>query len=228
MSTTPIKLPREWIPGMHDVGLDLDVLVEHAGLSGRDGAASSTDTYFRLWKAAEDLAGDPCLVLRVAERVSAEVFSEAMFAALRSPNLGTGLERLERYMPLASPTRLQVGHVTDGVQVQLTWPDANEPPPAGVAAVELAVVTRLARIATGKQVRPIKLVLPRPDAGCGYSGFFGVRPEAGRLPELTFSQADVERPFLTFDRRLWSAVEPELTRRLEALGIDTTRAPVLH
>lgn len=211
---------------MHDAGLDLDALLEHAGLS--ESAEWSTDAYFRLWTAAEDLAGDPCLVLRVAERVSAEVFSEAMFAALRSPNLSTALDRLARFMPLASPTRLQVGLTSDGVQVELTWPDATEAPPSGVAALELAFVTRLARIATGTHVRPLRLVLPRAAVGCGYAGFFGVRPREGRLPGLTFSREDAERPFLTFDRRLWAAVEPELTRRLEALGLDSRRAPVTH
>ena len=211
---------------MHDAGLNLDALVEHAGLSGS--AASFADAYFRLWRAAEELTDDPCLVLRVAERVSAEVFSEAMFAAMHSPELSTGLDRLARYMPLGSPTRMQVGHSALGLEVELTWPDASEPPPSGVAALELAFVTRLARIATGDHICPVQLVLPRRVEACGYAGFFGVRPREGRLPALTFSPADARRPFLTFDRRLWTAVEPELTRRLETMGHDSLRARFIH
>ena len=121
-------------------------------------------------------------------------------------------------MPLASPTRVHVSTTDDGMQAQLTWPTATERPPTSVAALELAFITRLARIGTHSAVQPLRVVLPRTTASCDYAAFFGVVPQAGRLPSLTFSHLDTKTPFMTFDRRLWSAVEPELQRRLDALG----------
>ena len=172
-----------------------------------------TDEYFALWEGLGREVADPLLPIRIVEVATAETFQPALFAALCSPDLTTGMQRLGQYKRLVAPMALDVEATVEGLSVTFRWLDATVDPPASLSAMEVAFITSLARMGTRERVRPIAVTAPEPPKPArAYERFFGVPVEVGSELSLTFSAEDARRPFLTSNDAVWKAFEPELRR----------------
>ena len=80
----------------------------------REAASLDSAEYYRLWQAMEQVSGDTLLPLRLAEAMTAEAFSPALFACLCSKNLNAALVRLAHYKPLVGPMHLSIEKGGDG------------------------------------------------------------------------------------------------------------------
>ena len=231
----PKEFPLEaaWLPLLSDFGVRPASLLRRAELPDdlfvRAGVSLSTEEYFRLWQALQVEVADPLFPLHLARVITAESFMPPLFAALCSPNLTVAAVRLSSYKRLIAPMALDVASKRGELVLTLRWLDAKAIPPQSLIATELAIIVRLARIATREPVRPLSVVTANPpQPAAEYAKFFGVAVKRGKSHALTFSRADAERPFLTASEAMWKTFEPELRRRLAELDADATTAERVH
>lgn len=218
-----------WRVILVDMGLDPREVLRCAELPEdlltRDDVTLDADRYFRFWRAVEAAVGDPLLPIRLSEVVTTETFMPPLFAALCSPNLDVGLERIAQYKRLIGPMAMSVESRPDSLAVSFDWLDTTLKPPASMVAMGLVFLVELARRATRSKLRPLEVearvaLLPVE----GYSEYFGCTPKLGTRHGVVFSRGDAERPFITNNPALWRAFEPDLRRRLAELAAEATTA----
>ncbi len=225
--TSTFSIGPGWQILITDLGLNTDHVLRRAGLPTdlfrRPDVRLESASYFRLWQALADEADDPTLPIRIGDTISAEVFEPPLFAAICSPNLRLALERIRRFKPLLGPMALLVEPDTDTLHVQIEWLQKSMEPPEVLAATELVLFVRLARLATRTAIQPLRITSPNPPTPVEpYTAYFGVQVQPATEVSLTFSQVDAERPFLTENPQMWSFFEPQLQRRLSQLDADAT------
>ena len=232
MQTKTFSLDIGWQALLKDLGVRSGHVLRRAGLPddllSRGGNGLSTEAYFRFWNALEAETGDVMFPLRIVEALSAESFSPPLFAALCSANLMQAVQRLAKYKQLVAPMTLEL-HVGKAgeLSVEPRWLPAPAEVPYSLQVAEIAFFLRLARLATREPVNALRATLPRlppSDYARRYESFFGVSLQAGMGPSITFSAADVSRPFLTVNEGMWRVFEPDLRRRLSELDATATTA----
>jgi AraC-like DNA-binding protein len=217
-----ITLDRGWIIMLRDLGLDpLDALrraVLPLDLIGKESARLTVHEYFRLLDATEQLAQDPLLALHIGEVASAETFSPPIFAALCSSTLTVAVERIATHKRLIAPMHVTHRETEAGLVVAWAWDDPTIQSPRLLVAMELILMTKIARLGTREPMRPVRVTAPVPlEPIEAYSEYFGTEPVLAAETSLTFSLADAHRPFLTASDALWRSFEPELRRRIGKL-----------
>lgn len=227
--TKDFRLTKGMLPLLADLGISASNVLRRAGLPldlfARDDVRVSTEGYFAMWRAMEDLTADPALPIHVAELFSAESFAPPIFAAMCSPNLTVALRRLSHYKRLVAPMTLDIERGPNGLSAGCRFIDTVAPPPVSLGSMEAAFIVRLARMGTREHIRPTKVVLPDvPAALEEHERFFGVQMAVGPKVEVSFEGRDADMPFLTADDDMWKIFEPELRRRLAALESSATTA----
>lgn len=217
-----VSLDRGWGILLKDLDIEPENVLRRSGLPrdllAQEQARLTVDEYFALWNALEEEAADPLLPVRIGEAVSSEVFSPPIFAALCSPDLAVATKRMAQYKKLVAPMTLEIVESEKAFSVEKKWDAPTLIPPRILAAVELVVLVRIARIGTREAITPVKVetqcaLEPKNE----YQEFFGVVPKKTRTNRVTFSAADAHRPFLTASESVWQSFEPELQRRLTKL-----------
>ncbi|KPW46453.1 AraC family transcriptional regulator [Pseudomonas syringae pv. antirrhini] len=221
-----------WKALLKDFGIQPSHVLRRAGLPedlfSREGHGLTTEEYFRFWRSLEAEAGDVMFPLRIVETVSVESFDPPLFAALCSTNLMQAVQRLAKYKQLLAPMSLEV-EVGNGGELTVLprWLTVQMQVPFSLQVAEIAFYVRLARLATREPVKALRVALPElpPSAySRRYEKFFGVPVQQGTAPSITFSAADMLRPFLTVNAGMWRVFEPDLRRRLSELDATSTTA----
>ncbi len=215
---------------MQDAGLATAPVLRRAQLPGdlfsRDNVRLTPTTFFDLWLAieAEARAIDPALPapLRIARVMTSDWFDPELFAALCSANLGNALDRIGSYVKLIAPMIIGVERGKTQAKVSIGFADKTKPPPMVFVAFKMVFFVQLARLATRTPVMPLQVGWPLSDDDSAadralYTAFFGLPVENSATPRLVFSMADIERPFLTENHKLWEFFEPSLRQRLADL-----------
>lgn len=219
-----------WQALLSDLGVRSDHVLRKAGLPddilSRAGHGLTTAEYFRFWYALEDEVRDPLFALRIVETVSAESFDPPLFAALCSANLLQAVQRLAKYKQLVAPMSLDIEvDETGAMTISPRWLSTQSEVPCSLQVAELAFLLKLARLATREPVRALRVCLPTPPPrACvqPYERHFGTAIRGSAGPSITFSAADLRRPFLTLNEGMWRVFEPDLRRRLNELDATAT------
>ncbi|MFI5891344.1 AraC family transcriptional regulator ligand-binding domain-containing protein [Actinoplanes sp. NPDC051513] len=220
-----------------DLGVPTAAVLRSAGLAEdlfrHPQIALTPPQFYRLWRALEDVSGDPAIGAAMAARISTETFQPPLFAALCSPDLHRAVERVSVHKRLIGPLTLHVAsHATgaDGLRLTVDWPRDPAPPP-GFIAFELAFMVALARLGTRTRVVPLRAAMPEPPRGPAldaYRDLLGVPFGTAAEATVTFSALDARRPFLTANDEMWRVFEPELRRRLADLDRVESAADRVH
>ncbi|MBY5313056.1 AraC family transcriptional regulator ligand-binding domain-containing protein [Rhizobium leguminosarum] len=219
-----------WRLLMQDAGLAAPPILRRAELPGdlfaRDQVRLTSAEFFKLWEAieAEARSLDAALPapLRIAQAMTSDWFDPELFAALCSANLGNAIERIGKYVRLIAPMVITLDRTPVQTTLTIDFLDQTKPPPNVFSAFKLVFFVQLARLATRTAMKPLKVGwpltddVPETDAGL-YREFFGVPVENMVLGTLVFDTADVERPFLTENHKIWLFFEPSLRQRLADL-----------
>ena len=163
--------------------------------------------------------------MRLAESISVEAFDPPLFAAFSSPTLTIAAHRIEQFKPLIGPLHLTVIPSVSNLKIECHWP-AGTTPPDLLILVELLFWVALVRVATRSEIRPLTIAAPvhlSEGQASALEKFGGVGVEFAKVPSITFSGQDAERPFLSANDAMWNYFEPELRRRLRDIEVD---APV--
>lgn len=235
--TARVTLDRSFGLLLRDVGLDIELVAREASLDpailSMERCQLTVEAYFRLVHVIERVSGDPALVLNISP-ATFPTFSPVLFACLCSPNLGVAVERLAAHKRLIAPMQVRAHQTPQGLTVSWHWEDPTLTSPRLLAALELVLMTQIARIGTRTQVTPLRVTSPTPLIPADrYAAFFGATVRVGSEQSITFSAVDARRPFLTENSLLWRSFEPELRRLHFAMHgaaplVERTRAILLE
>ncbi|GLH81483.1 AraC family transcriptional regulator [Bradyrhizobium sp. SSBR45G] len=219
-----------WKALLQDAGLSGANVLRRAGLPGDllslEGMRLDSATYYRLWEAIDEEAGDAAgpTPLRFAQKMSTDWFNPELFVALCSEDMNNALERLAKYK--SGPMAMKVEHNAWRTNVALEFLDRTPSPPRVLMAFKLVFLVQLARLATRSPIDPLRIGWPvsdlsASDAGA-YATWFGVSVEDLPEPTIVFAQDDMQRPFLTANHGMWKFFEPVLRQRLAELEKHAT------
>lgn len=221
-----------WQLLMQDAGVNGANVLRRAKLAGdlfaRESVRLDSATYFRLWEAIGDEAGQaggPAPV-RFARKMSADWFDPELFVALCSDHMNGALARLAKYKRLSGPMALHVRCDESQTTAELEFLDRALVPPPILMAFKLVFLVQLARIATRSQIHALRVGWPGPALSASdaraYADWFGVAVENLPLPTLVLASDDAARPFLTANHGMWRYFELALRQRLADLKIHAS------
>ncbi|WP_101946554.1 AraC family transcriptional regulator [Mycobacterium sp. 3519A] len=207
-----------WHVVLRDLGIDTAATLARADLPrellARPDAMLTIEQFYRLWTAVEAEFDGPDVALAMAQAITTEAFTPAIFAGLCSPTLRVAAERIATYKRLFYPVTLDV-KCEDALRIAVKAREPFEPPPV-LARFELLFWIRFARLGTREHIRPIRLTFPAPvpdrQALAEFAG--GDCVVIGRSPEITFGALDARCPFVTANEAMWQVFEPTLRQRL--------------
>lgn len=213
VSTT---LPRK----LEELGVPPALVLRHAGLPpglfDEEKIQVSTEELFALYRGLAEASGDPAIGLRLGAEDRVERYDPITLAALSARSLRDALERMARYKQLVCPEELTVEERGDEALVRFRWLLAEETEPPVLVDLCFAAVVRIAHRGTGAVVAPKRLELRGAARDREmYEAHFGCPARfGGRRNTIVFRKADLDRPFVTHNADLLSAIAPQLEAEL--------------
>ena len=217
-----IPLFRPGLTRLAHLGLDIDQVLRHAGISPvlrhQSKQWLTTQQYFAIWAAIEAVSGDALIGLRIGGEARTDQFDPASFAALHSHTFGEALERLSRYKRLTCPETIRVASDGDSTRISFHWLWARGHAPTALTDSGFANIHLLLGSGTGQSIAPLRIELAhtRSDAQ-RYADYFGC--EVGTCTDhdaLIYSNATLNKPFLTGNSDLIAVLLPGLELQLDA------------
>ncbi|OAG92163.1 AraC family transcriptional regulator [Pseudomonas viridiflava] len=214
---------------MQDAGVTAPPVLRRAQLPGdlfaRRSVRLNSADFFRLWEAieaeAQSLQPTVPTPLQIARVMSADWFDPELFAALCSAHMKGAMERLATYVRLIAPMAIRMVRSDRHTTITLDFLTDSQPPPAVFLIFKMVLFVQLARLATRTQVNPLQISWPLPDDfekdSDLYAAFFGIPVTHSAVTTLVLDNADMDRPFLTENHRMWLFFEPDLRQRLSDL-----------
>ena len=206
---------------MQDAGVNGANVLRRAKLPGdlfaRESVRLDSATYFQLWDAIDEEAGDAGgpAPLRFAQKISTDWFNPELFVALCSEDMNSALDRLAKYK--SGPVALKLERDSHRTTVAVEFLDRGLTPPRVLVAFKLVFLVQLARVGTRSPLHPLRVGWPAPELSASdaraYATWFGVPVEDLPVPTVVFGAEDTQRPFLTANHGMWKFFEPALRQR---------------
>jgi AraC-like DNA-binding protein len=215
-----IPLPAVLWRRLPALGIAPAALLRQAGLPASLMAETrpkvTTAGFFALWRALEQLDEDPAFGLRLASEASADQLDVASIAAMHAPTFGEALQKLARYKRLVCPEDVQLQATGREVGVVFRWWLTRDAPPPRLIDACLASCLVLGRQGTGRDLRPLRVELARPQAHRSMlESHFGCQVVFGAtVDRIVFEPAALEVPFRTANPDLLAMLLPGLETAL--------------
>lgn len=188
-----------------------------ASLAEQEKILVSTEEFFAFYEAVGRVSGDPAIGLAIGTEHRIERFDPICIAAVSARSFRDALGRLSRYKQLTCPEEIRVTEAGGECRVQFHWLLAGETgEPTVLADLCFAWIVGIGRRGTGQALCPRRLELRGPARHAHlYEELFGC-PAVFEQAEnsLVFSQADLDRPFVTHNAELLAALVPQLEAEL--------------
>lgn len=215
-----IKLPGVFWAGLKSIGLTPGTVLFRSHLPPTVFSGESfvtTAQNFAIWRAIRELSNDPTIGWKFMSQVATDQYHPTLLAALHARTYRESLERLARYKQLCSAEEFRFSTKDDELRVEVSWPFADEPPPALLLDAVFALVTELGRRGTKTRLNPKRIELTRPpERENRFEEYFGcpVKYRATR-DALVLRAADLELPFATHNEELLKMLTPQFEHALQ-------------
>lgn len=181
-----------------------------------EGRGVDAKTWFDVIEAIAEESDDPDVALTLGRAVAKGPLHPALIAFSASPDVNTGLLRLQKFKPLIGPIRLAFTQTGEAIVIALETgsPGTLVAPVTGV--LEISYFIELIRHFSGSQITPRSVTLPGSryitDA---FHSFAGCKILRGVHPSLELGTADACRPIISADTEVYRLIEAELLLRLK-------------
>ncbi|MBQ7421385.1 MAG: helix-turn-helix domain-containing protein [Prevotella sp.] len=218
---------RQFGKVLESAGIDVCELLRGAHLPedllSRREILLAKEEYFSLMESAGRQATGETAI-RVATGNGIEFASPPVFAAYCSSDGCNFIKRLSHYKQLIGPLRFIVTEQDGKVQIEIKGIDDHDQIPAFWVEVEMAFILNLIRKATKAHIVPLAIAMQHDVESHELRCYLGCNPEPTDKNMLTFSTADMQRPFTSRNDSMWKYIEPELRRRLSEMDVDDSMA----
>lgn len=184
-----------------------------------DRAVVTTDQYFSLWRALEEITGSSELGLQMVAATPTSAHPPSSLAAFHARDFQDGLERLARFKRLCTPERVRFEIQGADAIITVDWLHATTPEPLTCTDVTFATVLELGRRGTGHPLTARRIdyaqtavpISPR-------QAFYGGEVRTGRTHSaLVLDRADLDRVFPGHNPELLAILTPSLAAGLDEL-----------
>lgn len=205
-------------------GIDVEAVLKKAQLPGdalnHRVPTMTEEGYCRFMQAIDDLSRDENTPIRLATTDKIEAFSPPVFASYCAKNGAVCIERLARHKRLIGPMQFIVTQNETATTVEIIGHDETLAQPTFLISSEFVFLTNILRRATKEQIDPVKVEMRSLPSGNAIETFLRCPITQRDRSAITFKNADLAIPFISYDEGMWSYFEPELTKRLAELDVD--------
>ncbi len=180
----------------------------------------SESEYFAMISAINDVTDDPLLPTKLVASDHIETFSPPIFAAYCSKNGEQFLQRLAHYKKLVGPVAYQIIEDKTSTTISLSTLNIHEQLPPFFVKGEFAFMVQLLAKATKKVIKPLKITTTFSEKNTSIQDYFGLNFTLDTSNTITFSNSDLQIPFVSENTSILECLEPELKKRLADLDID--------
>ena len=180
--------------------------------------------YYRFMDAVGKQVTDPALSIMIASADNIESFSPPIFAAYCSKNALACLERLSKYKRIIAPMRYEVTQTDGTTELMIAASRDDLTMPQFLVETEMVFVIHILRTATKQRIIPLGIQMQEPVRDVAFSEFVGCEVEQGEENVIIFADADMEKPFVSYNENMWEFFEPELQKRLSEMDRDDSFA----
>lgn len=207
--------PTLW-RALRGAGLEPAKVLRAAGLPSPlhldSSATFSTAQLFAIWNAAETLAGDAALALRLLRAADLSGHQPAFIAALYAADFRDGIGRIERFKRMGACEVFRAEETAGRWTIVKDWPFATEPEPAVSVDLSFIFLLELGRRGSGRRITPARVeyrragpTAPELDDHYGAPILFGSTRNA-----MTFHVDDLAAPFPGHSPEFLDLVTPGL------------------
>jgi len=164
------------------------------------------------------MCADPGFGLKLGTELRFERSHPVAIAGICSRTFGDALQRLARYKQLTCPEEIRVHQKASEAAVEFFFVEAKETEPDIMVDVGLSWILNVARRGSDGEITPLRLELTRTAKNRALlEGHFNcrVRFNADRNA-LVFRSSDLDRPFVTHNEELVTAIGTHLDSELKA------------
>jgi AraC-like DNA-binding protein len=214
------KIPIGMAEALREAGVSYAEVLATAGLSPRlldiAGPLVSIRDYFALWQAIRTVSGNPSIGIILTTLIRPELTEPLFLAVLSARSVRAAIETVARYKRIFEPQGLDVREDETNGLVILTLPDpeCDMVQPQVLVDTQFAFLIEMCRRGTHMSKlspREVRLRVGALDTEAGHAEYFNCPIRLGAPANaLVFAAEDVERPFLTHNPQLESALLPYL------------------
>ncbi|WP_438479570.1 AraC family transcriptional regulator ligand-binding domain-containing protein [Oleiharenicola lentus] len=183
----------------------------------------STEQFFALWRAVEELSTDAAAGLKIGSFPGTGSYHPLLVAAQHSRTYRDCLQRMARYKQFCSPEEMRLTETKDESVIDFVWTSTTEAEPKLLTDAAFALVTQLGRGGTGTAINPKRVELMRKiDASRTHEEFFKC-PVKHRAPRnaIVFHRTDLDRGFITHNAELLEMLSGHWEKALQDRATQT-------
>jgi AraC-like DNA-binding protein len=206
--------------GLKALDVDPAAVLRRAGLpltlfSSGEGMVT-TEQFFALWRALDEVAQDPGIGLKLVGRVPVEQHHPVSIAAHHARTFRDALQRMARYKILCCSEEMRLVEGKGECSVEYNWILARELTPPLLIDAVFASSMEMGRRGTGQPLHPLRIELKRPEKHRALleNHFVCAVKFKARRDAIIYRSSDLDRPFLTYNAGLLALLSPELDREL--------------
>lgn len=204
--------------------LDVEIILKKAKLPedilNHKSIKMDEKDYYQLLTVVGEISKDPELPIKMATTSQIESFSPPIYASYCSKNGAVCIERLSKYKKLIGPMSMISKTEGNNITVLYEAGEVGLKLPSFLIQSEFAFLIGIIRKATKLDIKPISIIMEEIPSSNAFKDFVGIEPTLGNVNAITFSKSDLNEPFISYNKSMWSYFEPELNRRLSELDAD--------
>ncbi|RAK57411.1 AraC family transcriptional regulator [Phenylobacterium deserti] len=207
--------PTLW-RAMRGAGLEPAKVLRMAGLPSSlhldASALLCTAQLFAIWNAAEAIAEEPDLALRILQAADRAGHQPAFIAALYASDFRDAIGRIERFKRMGACEVFRTEEASGLWSITKDWPFATEAEPAVSIDLSFMFLLELGRRGTGRRITPARVEYRRPGpASAELEDYYGAPIVWGALRNaMFFHVSDLAAPFPGHSPEFLELVTPGL------------------
>lgn len=222
------RLPQAFWRSLERLGLRPEVVLRQARLPVTLHLSTpglvTTDQMFAVWKAIEELTGDPAFGFKMVEASDSAGHQPAFLAACYAADFRDAVSRVARFKGLGACERFRFEERHGEFSVLKDWPYATEPEPAILIDLTFAYLLELGRRGTGHAIKPVRVEFERSGPKTAeHPAYFGCPIRYGAPSNaLVLKSLDLDRPFPGHNSEFLDLLTPALAAALGELRAEST------
>lgn len=207
------------------LGLSVARVLARCGLPNdfpeNEGRGVDAKNWFDAVEAIAEESTDPDVALTLGRAIAKGPLHPALIAFSASPDIITGLRRLQTFKPLIAPISLTFEEADETIRIALETCSPGICVAPVTAVLEISYFIELIRHFSGHRIVPRSVILPESrhitDA---FRAFVGGPVSQGTKPMLELGNEDACRSIISADTDVYRLIEAELLARLKEPDIE--------
>lgn len=218
------KFESKYLGVFEKIGINVELILREAGIPSRaienQKYKLSVDQYKSVLKVFDEHV-DSDVIVEFSKLESTIMFVPEFFAGLCASNGLNCVNRIAKYKKIIAPVDMIVETGIETTSISYLYNDGDKLPCNMQMNAFLGIVSIIRQGSGYTKISPIK-VQSEYEYPKNAIDYIGVEPEISTENKITFSNYDLNKPFVTENNIMWSYLETELNQRLMEIETDNS------